>query len=82
MSIFSIFKGNSKQEVEVKVNILSLKQNDYCYYGNYKEPFKVIETGETNRGVYFVEIKSTRNSKSFIFTDNYYVNVASSISIA
>jgi len=67
MSIFSIFKSNNKQEVDEKVNILSLKENDYCYYGNYKEPFKVIEAGETNRGVYFVEIKSTKNNKQTMY---------------
>lgn len=75
MSIFSIFRGN-KQVESTKVNILSLKPNQYCYYGNYREPFRVVEAGETNRGVYYVEIKSTKNNKAFIFTDNYYVDIA------
>ena len=66
-------QGNEK--ALEKVNVLNLKANDYCYYDRYKEPFQVVEAGRTTRGVAFVEIKSTKTNRSFIFTDTYFVNI-------
>lgn len=70
----SIFK-KKVSIVRKKVNVLSLKLNDMCYYNNHKEPFLVTETGQTKRGVFFVEIKNLKSGRSHIFTDYYPVLV-------
>jgi hypothetical protein len=44
-----------------KINVLQLQPNDICYYNNHKDPFRVTETGYTNRGVFFVEICNTKS---------------------
>jgi hypothetical protein len=70
-TIFTKKKGLNKK----KVNILGLQINDLCYYNNHKDPFKVTETGFTNRGVFFVEIQNIKSGKSHIFTDSFPVLV-------
>ncbi|MDX2302126.1 MAG: hypothetical protein NW226_04965 [Microscillaceae bacterium] len=73
MSLLTFFKKRHPNKKEV--NILDLHKDDICYYDNFKSPFKVIETGRTERGVYFVEIKNEKSGQSFIFVDNYRVKV-------
>ena len=75
MSLLEFFRKKNQDKKEV--NILDLQKDDICYYDKFKTPFKVVETGKTERGVYFVEIKNEKSGHSYIFVDNYTVKVES-----
>jgi hypothetical protein len=70
----SIFK-KKPSAAKRKVNVMSLQLNDWCYYDNHKDPFMVTESGQTSRGVFFVEIKNLKSGKTHIFTDYFPVMI-------
>ncbi len=77
MNFLTFFKTNTdpRRRGNKRVNILDLEKDAICYYGEEKTPFRVVERGMTNRGVFFVEIRSLKSGKAHLFIDQYYVSV-------
>jgi len=73
--MLSIFQNKKKSVSYRKVSVLNLKTNDTCFYGGHSSPFMVTEINTTPRGVFFVQIKSHKSGKSYLFTDNTMVLV-------